>query len=104
MVGAGGGLHHAVERFCDALGDLLHGLGPGGGWLCVRGGHDDDKAAAAAVQLRTDAEMMERQELVKESGLRTYVYLCVCYACLCVCCLIDCYCICVGHYACVCFV
>ena len=89
MVGAGGGLHHAVERFCDALGDLLHGLGPGGGWLCVRGGHDDDKAAAAAVQLRTDAEMMERQELVKESGLRTYICISVCVLRLSVCALFD---------------
>ena len=77
LVGAGGGLHHAAERFCGALGDLLHSLGPGGGRLCVRGGHDDDKAAAAAIQLRADAEMMERQELVKESGLRTYIYWCV---------------------------
>ena len=93
MVGAGGGLHHAVERFCDALGDLLHGLGPGGGWLCVRGGHDDDKAAAAAVQLRTDAEMMERQELVKESGSACAGW------CVCVC---VCHCVCV--YVCVCFV
>ena len=90
MVGAGGGLHHAAERFCGALGDLLHGLGPGGGRLCVRGGHDDDKAAAAAVQLRADAEMMGRQELVKESGLRTYIYISVCFVlCLSVCVLFD---------------
>ena len=54
--------------------------------------HDDGQATAAAIQLRADAEMMERQELVKEVVLHVLVGVCACV------------CVCVIMYVCVCFV
>ena len=92
MVGAGGGVHHAVQCLSVFVGDIVHSLGPGGGGVRVWRGHDDDQVAAPALQLRTDAEMID--VFVKDSGNRrvhmTYwcvcVFLCVfCACCLCVC-------------------